>query len=172
MESECPTYHTRANSSKGYKTKRTMGRHTSILYQIVYSTKRRIPCLKKEIRPRIFGHIYGTLQNKKCHTYRINGVEDHLHILIDLHPTVALSNLVKDLKLSSSDLITSEGLIEHFPGWQVGYGAFTYSQHAKPHLIEYIKNQEQHHRTVTFKKEYIGLLQEHRVEYDERYVFE
>lgn len=149
-----------------------MGRHTSILYQLVYSTKHRTPCLKKEVRPRIFRHLYGILKNNKCYTHRINGVEDHLHILIDLHPTVALSNLVKDLKLGSSAFIKTEGLIDNFSGWQVGYGAFTYSREAKYNLIEYIKNQEQHHQQITFKKEYIGLLEEHKVEYDRRYVFE
>jgi len=149
-----------------------MGRHTSILYQIVYSTKHRIPSLKKEVRPRIFQHLHGILRNKKCFTHRINGVEDHLHILIDLHPTIALSNLVKDLKLGSSAFIKTEALIDNFAGWQVGYGAFTYSRDAKHNLIEYIKNQEQHHQKYTFKKEYIGLLEEHQVEYDVRYVFE
>lgn len=159
-------------NSKEYKSKHNMGRHTSILYQIVYSTKHRIPCMGKSVRSKIFKHIYGTLQNNNCHTYRINGIEDHLHILIDLHPSVALSSLIKGIKLGSSAFIKKEKLIADFPGWQVGYGAFTYSPDAKHNLIEYIKNQEYHHRNITFKKEYIGLLKENRVDYDERYVFD
>jgi len=112
------------------------------------------------------------MKNKKCHLYRINGVEDHIHILTDLHPTIALSGLVKDIKVASTKMIKEEGLITNFLGWQVGYGAFTYSMSAKNHLIEYIKNQEAHHQKVTFKEEYIGLLKEHNIEYDEKYLFE
>jgi len=112
------------------------------------------------------------MKNKKCHLYRINGVEDHIHILTDLHPTIALSGLIKDIKLASTKMIKQENLITNFPGWQVGYGAFTYGMSAKDNLIEYIKNQEEHHRKVTFKEEYIGLLKEHDIDYDEKYLFE
>lgn len=149
-----------------------MGRYTSTLYQIVYSTKYRRPCLKKSMRPELFRFIWGIMKNKKCHLYRINGIEDHLHILTDLHPAVPLARLVKDIKQSSSRLIREKQLLNHFPGWQIGYGAFTYSMDAKDRLIEYVKNQEQHHRKITFKREYMNLLEEHNIPYDERYLFE
>jgi len=148
-----------------------MGRHTSMLHQIVYSTKNRNSCLIKEIRQPIFKFIYGILKNKKCHVYRINGVEDHLHILLDIHPTIALSNLVKDLKLGTTDFIKKENLITNFSGWQIGYGAFSYHMDLKDNLIEYIKNQEVHHKTVTFRGEYIALLKEHGVDFEEKYLF-
>jgi len=149
-----------------------MGRHTSIIYQIVYSTKYRTPCLDKEIRPELFKYIWGILKNKKCHLYRMNGVEDHLHIVMDLHPTIALSNLIKDIKLASSKMIKEKNLIKNFLGWQIGYGAFTYSINEKENLIEYVKNQEEHHKKITFREEYISLLNEYEIEYDERYLFE
>jgi putative transposase len=149
-----------------------MGRHTSIIYQIVYSTKYRTPCLDKEIRPELFKYIWGILKNKKCHLYRMNGVEDHLHIVMDLHPTIALSNLIKDIKLASSKMIKEKNLIKNFLGWQIGYGAFTYSINEKENLIEYVKNQEEHHKKITFREEYISLLNEYGIEYDERYLFE
>jgi len=143
-----------------------------MLHQIVYSTKYRTPCLRKEIRPKIFKYIYGILKNKKCHVYRIDGVEDHLHILLDIHPQVHLSGLVKDLKLAATEVIKREELIPNFPGWQIGYGAFSYHPDSKDALIEYVKNQEEHHKKVTFREEYIALLKEHGINYDERFLFE
>ncbi len=118
----------------------------------------------------MFKYIWGILKNKKCHLYRINGVEDHLHIVTHLHPSVALADLVKDIKLASNDHIKATGLFPDFGGWQDGYGAFTYSFSAKNNLIEYVKNQEEHHKTVTFKEELIELLKEHGVEFDEKYL--
>jgi REP element-mobilizing transposase RayT len=102
--------------------------------------------------------------------YCINGVEDHIHIISDIHPAVSLASVVKDIKLASSSLIKSENLFEGFGGWQAGYGAFTYSLEAKQNLIAYVKNQEEHHRKVTYVDEYIKMLHEHGVEFDERYL--
>jgi REP element-mobilizing transposase RayT len=147
-----------------------MSTYTQILYQIVFSTKYRAHSLIKEHRAELFQHMWGLLKNKRCHLYRINGVEDHLHILTHLHPSIALADLVKDLKLSSSKLIKETNLFPQFNGWQDGYGAFTYSIGAKNNLIQYIKNQEEHHKTKTFLDEYIELLKEHDIEFDEKYL--
>ncbi len=126
--------------------------------------------LSKNKRNDLYKYISGVLENKKCHLYRIGGVEDHIHIITHLHPTISLSNLVKDIKLSSSEFIKSNKLFPSFNGWQEGYGAFTYSIKQKDVLIEYVKNQEEHHRIKTFKEEYLELLQENGIEYDEKYV--
>jgi putative transposase len=144
--------------------------YTQILYQIVFSTKYREPTLVKDGREELFKCIWGILKNKRCHLYRINGVEDHLHIATSLHPSVALASLVKDIKLGSTSFIKEKNIFPNFNGWQDGYGAFTYSIEAKNNLIEYVKNQEEHHRTQYFKEEYLQLLHEHRVDYDERYL--
>ena len=146
-----------------------MGTYTQILYQVVFSTKKREKTLKKEYRTELFEYIWGILKNKKCHLYRINGVEDHLHIVIDLHPTVALSGLIKDIKVASSGYIKEKQLFPDFQGWQEGYGAFTYSINAKDALIEYVKNQEEHHKTWTFQEELRALLVENGVKIDEKY---
>lgn len=98
---------------------------------------------------RLYRFIWGILQNKNCHLYRINGVEDHIHIITHLHPSVALAELVKDIKLAASEFIKEERLFPHFSGWQVGYGGFTYSISAKDNLIEYVKNQKEHHKKVS-----------------------
>jgi putative transposase len=110
------------------------------------------------------------LKNNKCHLYRLNGVEDHLHILFSLHPSVALSNLVKDIKLGSTSFIKEKGIFPQFAGWQDGYSAFTYEYKSKENLIEYVKNQEEHHQTKTFLEELKELLKEHQVEFDEKYL--
>lgn len=147
-----------------------MSTYTQILYQIVFGTKHRQRTITGDNRDELFCYITGVLQNHKCHVYRINGVEDHLHIVTHLHPTIALSNLVKDIKLATTDLIKREGLFPLFRGWQGGYGAFTYSLKDKDRLIEYVKNQQEHHRVKTFKEEFTGLLHEHGVEFDEKYL--
>jgi putative transposase len=147
-----------------------MSTYTQILYQIVFSTKQREAVLLKDKREELFKYIWGLLKNKNCHLYRINGVEDHIHIITNLHPSVSLASLVKDIKLSSSKHIKESKMFPNFTGWQNGYGAFTYSTKEKDRLIEYVKNQEAHHKVKTFKEEYIELLQEHRVEFDEKYL--
>ncbi len=148
-----------------------MATYTQILYQIVYSTKDRKPVLKEEKRPMLFKYLWGILKNKKCHVYRINGVEDHIHIVTHLHPTVALSSLIKDMKIASSKWIKEKNIFPGFSGWQDGYGAFTYSIKDKDRLIEYVKNQKEHHKTKSFKEEYIELLNEHGIEFDEKYLW-
>jgi len=147
-----------------------MSTYTQILYQIVFSTKKRERVLEKENRPQLFKYIAGILKNNKCHLYQLNGVEDHLHIITHLHPSVALADLVKDIKIASSGFIKENGLFTYFKGWQEGYGAFTYSIKEKERLIAYVMNQEEHHRQSSFRDEYMKLLEEHAVEFDEKYL--
>ena len=147
-----------------------MSTYTQILYQIIFSTKNREKILKEERRPELFNYIWGVMNNNNCHLYQINGVEDHIHILTHLHPSVALAELVKDVKISSSKMIKGENLFPKFEGWQVGYGAFTYSIEAKGQLIEYIVNQKEHHRKITFIEEYKKILDKFRVKYDSKYL--
>lgn len=147
-----------------------MSTYTQILYQIVFRTKNSKPVLVEPGREALFRYIGGILKNKKCHLYRIGGVEDHIHIVTHIHPSVSLAGLVKDIKLASSDYIKTHNILPGFESWQKGYGAFTYSVSAKDNLIEYVKNQKEHHKKETFRNEYLKLLKEHRVEFDEKYV--
>lgn len=147
-----------------------MSTYTQILYPIIFSTKDRERTLTAPNREKLFKYISGILKNKDCHLYRINGVEDHLHIVTHLHPAIALSSLIKDIKLASTECIKREKLFQNFKGWQDGYGAFTYTIKEKDRLIEYVKNQEEHHRTKTFKEEYIDLLNEHGIQFNEKYL--
>ena len=147
-----------------------MSTFTQILYQIVFSTKNRERTLSESQQEKLFSFIWGILKNKKCHLYRIGGIEDHIHIITHIHPTVAVAELVKDIKLATSSFIKNEHLFSKFSGWQEGYDAFTYSISAKDNLIEYVKKQKEHHKKRSFKEEYVNLLKEHRIEYDEKYL--
>ena len=147
-----------------------MSTHTAISYHIVFSTKDRTPVLRQDRREELFRYIWGIIKNRHSHLYRINGVEDHLHILTSLHPTVRLADFVKEIKTGSAHWIKEKGVFQRFSHWQEGYGAFTCSQQEIPGLIEYIKGQEQHHRKIKFEEEYRKLLLEAGVEFDERYM--
>ena len=147
-----------------------MSTYTQILYQIVYSTWYREPTLTKPNRSRLFAYIAGILRKQNCFVYEVNGIEDHVHIVTHIHPSVALADLVKSIKLASTDLIKNNNLFPKFRGWQDGYAAFTYSNDQKDRLIQYVKNQEEHHRKKTFKEELVELLKEHGVPYDEKYL--
>ena len=147
-----------------------MSTFTQILYQIVFSTKKRIKCLSPENQDLLYRYIWGIIKNHNCHLYRINGIEDHIHILTSIHPSVALADLVKDIKVASSKWIKSERIFPTFEAWQSGYGAFTYSIEDKDNLIEYIKNQKEHHRKLSFKEELMILLKEHNIDFKEKYL--
>lgn len=147
-----------------------MSTFTQTLYQIVFSTHDRQPTLIKSGRDVLFAYIVGLLKNKKCHPYRIGGVEDHIHIITDLHPTISLAGLVKDIKLATSGFIKKEQLFPQFSGWQQGYGAFTYSISSKENLIDYVMNQEKHHSNVSSLFEMRSFLEDHKVKYDPRYL--
>ena len=147
-----------------------MSTYTQILYQIIFSTKDRERILLEDNREHLYKYIWGILENKNCHLYRINGVEDHIHICTHLHPSTSLAALVKDIKLASSEMIKNEKIFPGFSKWQIGYGAFTYSIHEKDKLIEYIKNQVEHHKSETFIDEYKRILKELKIEFDEKYL--
>ena len=147
-----------------------MSTFTQICYHVVFSTKGRRPTFKADRRQDLFRYVWGILKHRECHVYRINGVEDHIHILTSLHPTVSLADLVKDIKTGSSLWIKRESVFPMFANWQDGYGAFTHSQEQVALLIEYIKGQEEHHHRTSFAEEYRRLLVEAGIEFDERYV--
>lgn len=97
-------------------------------------------------------------------------MEDHIHIFSDLHPSISLSDYVKNIKVASSLWMKNHGSFPAFSGWQDGYGAFTYSAREKDIIINYIKNQKAHHQKEIFYDEYKRLLYEHQIDFDEQYL--
>jgi REP element-mobilizing transposase RayT len=147
-----------------------MGTYRQIYYQLVFGTKYREASIAEAHCEQLYKYIWGVLQQHKCFVYAINGVADHLHIVCDLHPTVCLADLVKAIKVSSSIWLKDHGGFPAFTNWQDGYGAFTYSHREKDRIIAYVKRQKEHHKVVSFREEYVALLKQHGVEYDERYL--
>ena len=147
-----------------------MGTFKQIYYQIVFSTKNREATIAEDYESELYKYIWGIINNHKCKLYRINSMPDHIHIFSDLHPTVCLSDFIKDIKVASSIWMKQSGYFDAFSGWQDGYGAFTYSIREKNMIINYIKNQKQHHQSEPFLEEYKRLLIENGVEFDEKYL--
>ena len=146
-----------------------MNTYTQILYHIIFTAKNHEKTLAANNRQELYKYIWGILKNKKCHLYRIGGVSDHIHIVTHLHPIISLASIVKDIKVASAAYIKNKNLFPMFSGWQDGYGGFTYSINDKDKLIEYVKNQEEHHKTKSFREELIDLLNEHGIEFDIKY---
>ncbi len=138
-----------------------MPTYTDITYHIVFGTKHRVRVLHKSRRNDLFQFITGILTNHRCQLYRIGGVEDHLHILTSLHPSLALADLIKTIKTAASDWIKGHGVFPAFNYWQEGYGAFTTNLQGRPPLIAYIQNQEEHHRIRTFTDELHDMVKAH-----------
>ena len=147
-----------------------MSTFTQIYYHIVFSTKDRVPALTTDKRENLFRYAWGILKNKDCHLYRIGGVEDHVHILTSLHPTLALADLVKDIKVSTSAWIKDNAVFPKFTHWQDGYGAFTVGHDDKDAVIEYIKSQQEHHKKISFRDELREMLVRFGVQFDEKYL--
>ena len=147
-----------------------MGSFKQIYYQIVFGTKYRKPTISNDYCTELYKYIWGLISAKQCKLYRINGIEDHIHIFCDLHPSIALADLIKDIKVSSSIWMKTENKFPDFEGWQDGYGAFTYNIRDKQMIINYVKNQKEHHKTESFLDEYKRLLAENGIEFDEKYL--
>jgi REP element-mobilizing transposase RayT len=147
-----------------------MATHTQLIYHIVFATKNRAATLEESQKKRLFAFIFHLLKNKKCFLYRINGVEDHIHILTHVHPSISISTLVKDIKVSTSLFIKRESVFKNFNGWQEGYGAFTETIKTKDRLIEYVKNQEKHHEKMSYFDEYKGLLKDYGIAFEEKFL--
>ncbi len=148
-----------------------MSTYTQILYQVIFGSKDYTNFLTKVNQDKLYNYIAGILWNKKCKPHIVGGYSNHIHIVCDLHPTNALSYIVKDIKKASHEMMVREkSIFQRFPGWQVGFGAFTYSQSGKDQLIQYVKNQENHHKKLSFKEELIALFKEHGIDFDEKYL--
>ena len=140
-----------------------------ILYHIVFRTKDSERTLPLEHSEELYLYIWGIVKNHKSHLYRINGMEEHVHLLIGLHPTMALSDFLQKMKTASSLWLKKNPRFPHFQGWAGGYAALSYSWKDKDMIIHYIANQREHHKKVAFLEELRASLLEFGVKIDERY---
>lgn len=148
-----------------------MGSFTCLTYHIVFSTKYRRPTINDDVQERLYEYMGGILRANKGHMIEIGGVADHVHILAGLSPSLAVSAVIRDVKASSSKWLTEEMNVIQFK-WQKGFGAFTVSHDRIDAARNYIRNQQEHHRTKTFQEEYIEFLERHHIDYRLEYLFE
>ena len=149
-----------------------MGSFTQLTYHVVFATKYRRPSISDTIRERLYEYLGGTIRAKKGHLIEIGGVKDHVHILARLSPTRAVADVIRDVKANSSKWLNEQSDIVQEFEWQKGYGAFTVSYSQIPTVQDYIRRQEEHHRTKSFQEEYIEFLQRHGIEFRIEYLFE
>ena len=142
-----------------------------IYLQTVFAVKYRRAVIDKLWRSRLLAVIGNLINETKCKTIIVNGVEDHIHCLLGLRPVVSVSELMKTVKAKSSKYINDHSLTPERFEWQEGYGVFSYRQNDVDMIYKYIQNQEEHHKKQAFKAEYLGLLKEFKVDYDEQYIF-
>ena len=145
--------------------------YTQIHIQIVFTVQNRDCVILKSWRDELFKYITGIVQNNKHKLLAINGMPDHVHILIGYRPTQSLSDLIQDIKGSSSKWINEKRFVHGRFSWQEGYGAFSYAKTDLPKIIDYIQHQHEHHIRKTFLEEYLELLKEFDIDYDDRFVF-
>jgi REP element-mobilizing transposase RayT len=145
--------------------------YTQIHIQAVFAVQNRISLIGKDWKDELYKYIPGLLQNQGHKVLQINGMPDHVHLLIGLRPTQALADLIQMVKQDSSKWINTKGFVKGKFSWQSGYWAFSYSKNQVPRVINYIQEQEKHHLKRSFLEEYEELLKIHKIEYDQRYLF-
>jgi REP element-mobilizing transposase RayT len=145
--------------------------YTNLLFHIVYGTKYRKPLIKAEWQDDLYGDMGGIIRDQKGILLSAGGMPDHVHLLAKLPPTIAVSDMLRLIKANSSKWAGERDDVPYFE-WQEGYAAFSVSESQVDRVRDYVLHQEEHHRTMPFKQEYLGLLRKHKIEFDERYVFE
>lgn len=149
-----------------------MSQSLSKLYtHIVFHTKHNQYLIKANVENELFAYLGGILKANKCVPIAINGIENHIHILCIQSKNIALADLLEELKRNSSRWIKTKGTHYADFAWQGGYGGFSVSQSKVDVVKRYIENQKEHHKTETFKDEYIRFLKKHEIEYNEEYLW-
>lgn len=146
--------------------------YTQLHIHAVFAVKYRNAVIDKSWRSKLMGVIGNLINENKCKNLIVNGVEDHVHCFFGLKPTISISDLMQNVKGLSSKYVNDNNLTEDRFEWQVGYGAFSYSKSQVNSVFKYIQNQEAHHKSQTFREEYIEMLTKFGIKYEEKYLFE
>ena len=141
-----------------------------VLVHIIFSTKHRESMIREALRPRLFSYIAGTLRGINCPPLQVGGIGDHIHACLQLCRTKAIANVLEEMKTASSKWMKAEGVADF--AWQAGYGVFSVSGSKAEEVVTYIKQQEDHHRRLSFQDEYRQFLMRHGIQFDERYVWD
>jgi len=146
--------------------------YSQIHIQVVFAVQGRQSLISDENKDELYKYISGIARNQGQKLIAINGMPDHIHILIGLQPDMALSDLVRDIKAGSSKFVNQKGWIRGKFSWQEGFGAFSYGHSQLPSVVRYIQNQEAHHARRSFKHEYFALLRKFDIAFEDKYVFQ
>jgi len=146
--------------------------YTQLLIHLVFATKYRECLLNEEQRQKTFAYMSGIATNLKNKSLIINGMSDHVHILLGLNPAISISEHVKEIKRSSSIYVNEQKWFRGHFEWQDGYGAFSYGRSQLDRIYKYIENQEEHHKKESFRVEYLKILQRFDIEFNSHYIFE
>jgi len=144
--------------------------YSQLITHIIFSTQNRIPYLKPELRDRVFRYMAGIAHGIEARDVHINGVSDHVHILMTIPPLLSVADAVKKIKANSSKWIHEQRLLPQAFAWQIGYASFSVSPSKVNEVTAYIQNQEEHHKKISFEDEYRAFLNKHKIEYDPRYI--
>lgn len=148
------------------------GTFSQIYIQYVFAVKGRENLLQKPWRDEVFKYMAGIIKGKNQKPIIVNGVEDHVHVFVGIKPSMTISDLVRDIKNNSSKFINTKGFVKGKFQWQEGYGIFSHSESQIDKVYNYILNQNEHHRTKTFKEEYIELLSKFQIDFKTEFLFE
>ena len=146
--------------------------YSQINIQCVFAVQGRENVITKNFRDDLHKYMSGILKNDNAYPLAVGGWKDHVHVFFELHPDSRISDLMRMLKATSSKWINDNKLVKGKFQWQAGYGTFSYSRSQRNDVINYILNQEEHHKKKTFKEEYIDMLNKFEIEYNEKYLFE
>jgi REP element-mobilizing transposase RayT len=146
--------------------------YTCLFTHAVFGTKGRLPLIVPEIKPRLIEYIGGIVRAERCSLIAANAMDEHAHLLIHVHPSVAVANLLREIKSHSSSWIRETFPSTEWAGWQGGYGGFSVSRSGVDSVIDYIDRQEEHHQRMTFEQEFIAMLDKHGIDYDPRYLWD
>jgi REP element-mobilizing transposase RayT len=148
------------------------GTYSKLYIQIVFVVKGRANLISPVWKDELYKYISGIIKGKNQKPIIVNGMPDHVHAFIGLKPSMAISDLVRDIKNNSTNFINDNGLVHGKFSWQEGYGAFSYSQSHIKRVYNYILNQDKHHKKKAFRKEYLELLKKYEIDYNEKYLFD
>jgi len=148
------------------------GTFSQVYIQVVFAVKGRENLIDKSWRDELHKYLAGIIKGKEQKSIIVNGVADHIHCFIGLKPSMAISDLVRDIKNNSTNFINEKRFVKAKFSWQEGYGVFSYSHSQINDVYSYILNQEEHHKKKTFKEEYLEFLDEFEIPFEDRYLFE
>lgn len=145
--------------------------YTQLYIQLVFAVAHRDRMIDVSFKETLHKYITGIIQNKANKLIAINAMREHIHIFIGLNPSIAISDLVRDVKIASTNFINDNKWTKGKFNWQEGYGAFSYSHSHIQKVVYYINNQESRHKKTTFREEYISFLKAFNLNYNDQYLF-